>query len=178
MPILGIIASSFRSAAGPEGAYDALATVTVGATSVSSVAFAGIPTGYKHLQLRVFGFQSTSNDVFLKLNSNAGVRKHRLTGNGSAASAGADTGTASGLYLGNLGWDATYPTIDIIDILDASNTSKYKTVRNLGGTDKNGSGTIFLESYLFDDTAAVSSITITGASNFSQYTSFALYGVK
>jgi molecular chaperone HtpG len=46
-PILGIIASSFRSAAGPDGAYDALATVTVPSGGLASITFAAIPNTYK-----------------------------------------------------------------------------------------------------------------------------------
>ena len=69
MPILGIIASSFRSAAGPVGAYDALATVTVGSGGVSSITFAGIPTGYKHLQIRQIA-KSTNTGGYILLRPN------------------------------------------------------------------------------------------------------------
>ena len=157
--------------------FESIASAS-GSGSSGTITFNGISNTYQQLQVRVFGFQTSSNDIFLKLNSNAGLRKHRLTGNGSAASAGAETGTASGLYLGNLGWNATYPTVGIIDILDANNTNKYKTVRNLGGSDQNGSGNVFLESYLFDDLTAVSSITISSPSNFNTTTKIALYGIK
>ena len=36
----------------PQGAYDALSTVTVPAGGVATITFAGIPNTYKHRQLR------------------------------------------------------------------------------------------------------------------------------
>ena len=45
MPILGIMASQISGHLWqPEGAYDSLATVTVGATSVATIEIAGIPS--------------------------------------------------------------------------------------------------------------------------------------
>jgi hypothetical protein len=46
---------------GPFGAYDSLATVTLSADA-ASVTFAGIPSGYKHLQIRAIHKPSTSGD--------------------------------------------------------------------------------------------------------------------
>ena len=68
----------------------------------------------------------------------------------------------------------------VIDILDYANTNKYKTVRTLSGDDKNGSGYVVFGSGLWQNTNAVSTITLTnhGATNFQQYSSFALYGIK
>jgi hypothetical protein len=175
--IANLIASMTGAGGGVATDYESIASAS-GTGSSGTITFSSIPSTYQQLQVRVFGFQTSSNDIFLKLNSNAGVRKHRLTGNGAAASAAAETGTASGQYLGNLGWNASNPTVGIVDILDANNTNKYKTVRNLGGCDQNGSGTIYLESYLFDDLTAVSSITISSPSNFNTTTRLALYGIK
>ena len=63
-PILGIIASSFRSAAGPDGAYDALATVTVPSGGLSTITFAAIPQTYKHLQIRILARgTNASNEI-------------------------------------------------------------------------------------------------------------------
>jgi hypothetical protein len=54
-------------------------------------------------------------------------------------------------------------------------------VRSFYGDDKNGgTGYVFLASGLWMNTAAVTSIDLsyTGSSTFSQYSTFALYGVK
>jgi hypothetical protein len=68
----------------------------------------------------------------------------------------------------------------IVDILDYQNTNKNKTIRNLGGIDTNGAGTIILTSGLWINTAAINRIDITSvnSSTIQQHSSFALYGVK
>ena len=69
---------------------------------------------------------------------------------------------------------------NVVDILDAFNTSKYKTIRNLNGDDTNGSGIIALASGLWQNTNAITSISIStnGYGDFSQYSHVALYGIK
>ena len=188
MPILGIMASQISGHLwAPEGAYDSLATVTVGATSVASITFAGIPTGYKHLQIRGILRNTSANtgddSVLLTVNSDTGANyaTHRLTGNGSAAGAQSYTsGTAIVPYFnanGNSG--ASIFGAYIWDVLDYANTSKNKTIRLLGGVDFNGSGTVGLISGAWFNTAAINSLTFTsGSGNFVQYSSFALFGVK
>jgi len=175
MPILGIIASSFRSAAGPVGAYDALATVTVPSGGVASINFAGIPTGYKHLQLRYLVKTSGNVDLNMTFNgSSSSYYAHILRGNGSSAS-GEAYAISTITNVGSAGF-----TAGITDILDYTSTTKNKTSRTLVGADYNGSGTVGLWSQLwFATPAAVTSITLTPASGtLSEYSSFALYGVK
>ena len=93
-PILtGIIASGISGHLtppwSPEGAYDALATVTVGSTSLSSIVFSGIPTGYKHLQVRyIVKSARTGNpldELNLRFNGDTGTNyaQHALAGDGS-----------------------------------------------------------------------------------------------
>ena len=171
----------------PQGAYDSLSTVTVGATAVSSITFAGIPNTYKHLQIRGILRNTSSNtgddSVLLTVNSDTGANyaTHRLTGNGSAAGAQSYTsGTAIVPYFnanGNSG--ANIFGAYVWDFLDYANTSKNKTVRLLGGVDFNGSGTVGLISGAWFNTAAINSLTFTsGSANFAQYSQFTLYGVR
>lgn len=186
MPILGIIASSFRSAAGPEGAYDSLATVTVPSGGVASITFAGIPTGYKHLQLRCLGRTTAAvdNDVaYLRFNGDSGTNysAHDLRGNGGVIAAGGYP-SQNAMYLQRFaGGNQASGMFGVVvaDILDYANTSKYKTLRDLGGYDFNGSGNAYLASGLWLSTSAITSMTMTTSSgNWAQYTQFALYGVK
>jgi hypothetical protein len=186
MPILGIIASSFRSAAGPVGAYDALASVTVGATAVSSITFAGIPSGYKHLQIRVFGqtdYGSGSDYVAVNLNNDTTTSywTHQLFGNGSTVTANGFSTTGE-MYAQRIGGQSNnrFGSV-IIDLLDYTSTNKNKVMRSLGGTDWNGSseGQIYFNSgnYPVSNTA-ISTIKLTAAGNFLQYSQFALYGIR
>jgi len=186
MPILGILASSFRSAAGPQGAYDSLATVTLSA-SASSITFAGIPSGYKHLQIRFIGRvddANTADNIWIQFNGDTASNYswHYLEGDGSgvATSGAANFGK---LLAGRV--SAASATSGIfgagcIDILDYANTNKYKTVKNLTGVDRNGSGNVRMDSGNWRSTSAITSISITNgsATNFIANTQFALYGIK
>lgn len=169
----------------PNGAYDALSTVTVGATSVSSISFVGIPQGYKHLQIRLLARSDQFSEPGLRMrfNSDSGnnYASHRLAGNGSVAYA---QSYAPGNFIANYGpAGATSGTnvfgANIIDILDYSSTNKNKTVRILSGLDMNGTGTVALYSGLWmNSTNGVSSIYMETDSNWVQHSTFALYGVK
>lgn len=68
----------------------------------------------------------------------------------------------------------------VIDILDYTNTNKYKTVRYLGGYDANGSGRSVFGSGLWQNTSAVTTITLDSpySSSYNQYSRFTLYGVR
>jgi hypothetical protein len=186
MPILGIIASSFRSAAGPEGAYDSLATVTVSANT-TTITFAGIPADYKHLQLRLIARNSLSqtyNFLRLRLNGATGASysRHALLGNGSAASANASANDTL-IGMGEIPAASASANIfgtAVIDILDYKDTNKNRTVRGLIGEDKNGSGTIYLASGAYYSTTAVTSLSLFcgDGGDFVANSTFALYGIK
>jgi hypothetical protein len=191
MPILGIMASSFRSTAGPEGAYDSLATITVPSGGVTSVTFTGIPAGYKHLQIRVFAKwnYTTAADftnIIMRFNSDttASYSRHSVGGNGSTVAAGAGANESEAYVQtfipSNHSSETNVFGASIIDILDYSNVSKFKTLRALGGFDRNGSGLLRLASASWRNTNAISSISIYNDINLNwmQYSSFALYGVK
>ena len=186
MPILGIIASSFRSAAGPEGAYDALATVTLSA-SAASITFAGIPTGYKHLQIRGIGRAAnsvTDENLVIQLNNDTGTNYnlHNLYGTGAAtgANSGANASVSYFARVSGASSTANIFGVAVADILDYADTNKFKTIRSLSGHDQNGSGYITLMSGAWRSTSAVTTITIKNdaAANIAAGSSFALFGVK
>jgi hypothetical protein len=174
-PILGIMASQISGHLWePQGAYDALATVTLSA-STSSVTFAGIPSGYKHLQ---------HYDTQVRFNSDSGSSYpyHLLLGQGSAASAQGYSATTA-LWGGDApagGNLANTFGAGVIDVLDYASVNKNKTLRSLSGFDANGSGLVALASGVWlNSSTAINSITISGPSlNLVQYSQLALYGVK
>ena len=182
MPILGIMASQISGHLwAPEGAYDALATVTL-STSTASITFAGIPSGYKHLQIRAMHlYSSTGDNMVLSYNGGAftNTRSHFVYGNGSAAAAGTDT-SGGGIISFQSGSTSTAFCVAVYDFLDYSSVNKNKTMRGLIGQDLNGSGIVSLISALANTTTAINALTFTynGGQNFIQHSSFALYGVK
>ena len=172
--------------------YASIQTVTVGSGGASSVTFSSIPSTYTHLQVRFItrsSRASTFDSIDASFNSdssNANYTQHQITGNGSTAAAyGYPTGTS-----GILGVPAIYTSAasqssgifgaGVLDILDYANTNKYKTTRALSGIDANGSGNATLYSGLWLNTSTITSITLSSetSSSFSQYSSFALYGIR
>jgi hypothetical protein len=171
--ILGILDSG-GAAAGAPGSYESIATVTVGSGGAATVTFTSIPATYTHLQIRAFMVGGSYTTIrFNSDTTTSNYRNHWITGNGSSASAGTNANNA---YTPMSASANGY--VDIIDILDYANTNKYKTIRALEGYDNNGSGEVYLSSNLWMSTAAVTSIVFTPNSSMSQYSQFALYGIK
>jgi hypothetical protein len=182
MPILGIMASAMSANLfQPAGAYDALSTVTVPAGGVASITFAGIPTGYKHLQIRAFARSTVQARLLMQVNSaTSGYAVHYLLGDGASASAGAAANTTH-FAMAQSQADANIFSASIVDLLDYSNTAKNKTVRILAGNDKNGSGgEIALWSGVYMNTSEITSAKLyfDSSANIAQYSQFSLYGVR
>ena len=180
MPILGIMASQISGHLwAPAGAYDALATVTLSA-SASSIIFAGIPSGYKHIQLRTMCFGSNNQEnLYIRFNNDTGSNyaRHYLLGDGSSVSASNTVPDTGGVFSNTS--TASAPYISICDILDFASSNKNKTLRALSGRDTNGSGDIALRSSLWNNTSAITSLNIyAGVGTLSSGTTVALYGVK
>jgi hypothetical protein len=187
--IVGLLA-----AAPSLNSYESIQTVTVTGSSTASITFSSIPQTYKHLQIRGIlrgvgaGFGSGTFGVVGRLNNDSGSNysNHVLFGNGSSASAGAATSQTSEAIVNFPGTSETANSFGafVLDILDYSNTSKFKTSRTLGGYDGNNTnGIVTFRSDLWQNTAAVTQIDLTaGISGPNQFwaanSSFALYGIK
>lgn len=168
--------------------YDSISTATVTSGGTTSITFSSIPATYAHLQLRCFlRSDRTDSADGLVMNFNGDTASnysfHGLRGDGT--NDGAEAG-ATQTFI-NIGPDfpAASATsgifgIAIIDILDYANTNKYKTSRHLEGHDRSGAGAVGIYSGNWRSTVAINSITLDQryGSNFAQYSSFALYGIK
>ena len=168
------------------GAMIPIATTVVGAGGSSSVTFSDIPGNYEHLQIRCI-FQrttaatfSSASIIFNSDTTNTNYARHDLYGTGAATgSSGIATGSNTSKIIAYMGSGTAFGP-GIVDILDYTNTNKYKVVRALGGVDNNGSGLAALSSGMWLSTAAITSINMTfdSGATASQYSSFALYGIK
>jgi hypothetical protein len=175
--------------------YESIATTTVGAGGSATVSFTSIPSSYSHLQLRYIAQTDRAtfsvDAVKFQLNSDTGNNYvwHFLTtagaSPGTTAVSGATTGTSS--WANSAAGTTTGGQFGtaILDVLDYTNTNKYKTGRYLSGLDTNGftsgfAGTVGINSGLWMNTAAITRIDITPVTGtlFTQYSSFALYGIK
>lgn len=162
--------------------YESIQSYTL-TGSQSTVTFSSIPSTYKHLQLRAFIKGSAPAYLKGNFNSDTGANYswHELGGIGSGSGLAGAGASASIALLGDQVsvTNTSVFGVTIIDILDYADTNKYKTTRALSGHDANGSGGIFLCSSSWRNTAAISTIALNlDSGTFSQYSSFALYGIK
>lgn len=171
------------------GNYFLIQRTTVGAGGVASITFSSIPQTYKHLQVRGLARStatgSGTESFLFQFNSDTSTNysTHILYGNGTSASA---SGSANTSYFSC--WDMpragelanAFGTI-VMDVLDYTNTSKYKTSRALTGMDTNGSTYSYIDisSGNWRNTAAITTVYVyPSGGSFAQYSTFALYGVS
>jgi hypothetical protein len=186
MNILGIIASSKLGV--DAGDFESIATVSVGSGGAANVEFTSIPATFTHLQVRQIGRVNNStvsigNNCWLNSDtSTSNYTFHELVGDGASATAYGAASPENPDMGHNAGANATASVfgVGIIDILDYTNTNKYKTMRSLSGNDNNGSGQIKLKSTVWKNTNAITSIKfeVRLSGNYQQYTQFALYGIR
>lgn len=183
--------SSFGFAFAPGGDFEPIATVTVPSAGSANIEFTSIPGTYQHLQLRMIAPFNAQDAVFrLDFNgSSTGYAYHWLNGQGVNAAAYAQSSVAfiDFAYDHNITRSTTFLKASVLDILDYASTSKNKTTRALSGIDRNGSGAVQVESGLWSNTAAITSMRIRhygndgvsyGYKNFVQHSTAALYGVR
>ena len=157
-----------------------IATTLVGSGGANQVTFLDIPQNYKHLQIRGIarGVSNTFGDLTFNGNTGNNYAFHDIYGDG--ASAGAEQSTSRA----NIPVTALPNVADIfngfvMDILDYANTNKNKTTRTLSGRDTNGGGVIYFLSGLWQNTNAITSLSIIPRiGNIAQHSRFSLYGIK
>ena len=172
------------------GDFESIATVTVGSGGAANIEFTNIPGTYQHLQLRMIArFTGNFNAgaggfTGVQFNADTGSNYvyHHLLGDGSSASTTALT-SQSQSYLQRFttsGETASIFGASVVDLLDYCVTTKNKTIRSVGGFDRNGGGRIYLASGLWMSTNAVTSIKLLPeqSTNFAEHTTAALYGVR
>jgi hypothetical protein len=160
-----------------------IATASGGA---STITFNDIPQGYKHLQLRGILSNDAANYAMWTINGDKAGNyiQHVLYGDGASAGS-TTTGVPSSMiamgrpnYLGRS--SGILLSAFVMDILDYTNTNKYKTTRTLTGWDSNGGGSINFESGLWLSTNPVTSISVTptGTNAWVANSRISLYGIK
>lgn len=191
-PVLGIIASGISGHLTPPfdpGSFYSLGTVTTSST-VSSLTLAGIPAGYRSLQLRGIARTSAAgNNYSMVVTCNgdttvANYYSHIMFGIGSGSGSAATYQTEAGMYVTNAvagaGAGTNVYASFVIDLMDYDSVTKNKTLRSIQGQDRNGSGIIQVggAAWYNNTTTPISSLTFTVAGgDFVANSSIALYGV-
>jgi hypothetical protein len=198
MPILGIIASQNYSRV--TNSYESISTVTVGSGGTAQIDFTSIPATYTHLQLRFTA--ATDRSAFVvdlpvmqvgngSIDTGNNYSCHNVAFRADSVMASDNYPNAPYMYFMYAASSAlvsnTYG-VGVIDLLDYANTNKYKTFRALSGCDLNGTpggggsigGALSFVSGNWRSTSAITNIRLTPVigPNFTQYSSFALYGIK
>jgi hypothetical protein len=163
-----------------------LATTTVGSGGVASVTFSNIPQVYTDLLIKISGRSTRAaqivDNLLIQVNGSAsGFTYKNLSGTGS----GIGTASYSSGYLSLAvpASGATANTFSNIETYIPNYTSASYKVFSTDGTGENNASNsqMDLNALLWSNTAAITSITAilsdTG-SNFVQYSTFTLYGVR
>lgn len=187
MPILGTIASSFRSA--PPTSYESIATVTLG-TSASSINFTGIPNTYQHLQVRYIARMGGGNDLDIRVQYNddtsASYQSTRFYGEGGGGVDldGQTSNQNNAMLFGRTASSAANDFApNVATILDYARTDKLKTSINYFGRTNSttaNDGFWMMTNAVWYKTDAITKITLTlhTGQPFAANTSVALYGMK
>lgn len=165
-----------------------ISTIRVGSAGAASVTFSAIPQEFKHLQIRCVALSnraSTGDNLIFRFNGDTATNyaDHLLYGTGASALSGNDINQAFAniVRLPAASIAANVFGAGVIDILDYSNSSKFKTARSIGGWDSNGNGEIWgAASGLWRSTAAVTSLylSVNAGTLLQPNSKFSLYGIR
>jgi hypothetical protein len=181
---LGFFATAGAGGAG--GTYELIETqiLTSSAASITFSSLSSFANTYQHLQIRAVarGLGSGVSDyIGIRFNDDTGANYswHQIFGSGTVGS-GAATSTTAGIVteIAGSGQTANVFGAGVVDILDAFETTKYKTTRGLSG---NPATAVNLWSSSWRNTNAISSITLfeyDGQGNFAIGSRFSLYGLR
>lgn len=183
--LLGILNSQAAGGAGGP-AYDLIETVE--ATSpVSSISFSGIPSDYKHLEIRYLAVGSSDGGIpnmYFNGDTASNYSSHVMTTIGTTRTAGSNTNdnkiNIGGYNVGNEN-SLTLPFLGVVSITDANSTTKYKTSRAFYGiTESTASNSeVGFWSGNWRSTSAITSINFgLGGINWAVGARISLYGVK
>jgi hypothetical protein len=120
--------------------------------------------------------------MYFRFNGDTGsnYNVHTFSANGSSVSSSSYPGTTIWGTWALTSAQSQSNTFGVVvfDIIDYADTTKYKTTRSLGGSDRNGVGDAGIFTGLWRNTAAINSIRIFAEGNYVQNSHFALYGIK
>jgi hypothetical protein len=166
-----------------QGDYESIASYSITGTT-SNVTFSSIPSTYKHLQIRytVIANANLFSDLVMRFNgdSNTNYSQHGYYTPGTSANLTSYGTDYINYAIAGIQGNNGVPTNSVCDILDYSNTNKYKTVRALsGGCYDTNNVNIYYQSSLWHNNNAISSIYLQPYNtSFASGTLISLYGIK
>ena len=165
--------------------FELIASSTVGAGGASSISFSSIASTYGDLCLKVSSRgASTGTLVLVTFNSSgSGYQARWVDGDGSATSSGTNNTTLQNLMAWTESSSTTSNTFGNFELyIPNYASSNYKTVVSDYVNENNATSGISygILANTWSNTAAINSISLSiyGGTNFAQYSTAYLYGVK
>ena len=158
--------------------YEPIATQTL-SSAAASVTFSSISGAYTDLVIIATITNSTNDDrdLYVQVNGDTGSNYSRtlVYGAGTTAQTGSSSNNSQ-FRIGNAVLSSTTQTPNILNFMNYSNTSTYKTVIHRGGHNSSVGTTVGL----WRNTAAITSIVLymQPTSNLNTGSTFTLYGIK
>ena len=163
-------------------AYTLISSITVGGGGAASMEFTSIPSTYTHLAILTSQRTVSASpwgDVSVSFNSTTANLSSKWINAEGGTSVGWG-GSGSAIYYWTAANSATSNTFGngLIYIPNyAGNNVKSVSIDNVG--ENNAANTILVfTTGLWSDTSAITSVKLTGGSNFMQYSTAYLYGIS
>ena len=156
--------------------YDKIATNTLG-SSTQTVTFSSIAATYTDLIFIVSGVPTTSGSGYLRVNGDTGTNYSSTGIRGDGTSAASYRRTSESAMLLTFAGVNNSAASWVIQLMNYSNTSTYKSIINRFNT---ASSEVLTNVGLWRSTSAINSVTIylDGSANFPSGTVLTLYGIK
>jgi hypothetical protein len=166
--------------------FELIASSTVGSGGAAYFDFTSIPSTYTDLLIKVSGranVSSVDSHIYLTFNNNSSnaYSFKFMRGTGSAASSYSETNeTSLNLYTtvnGNTSTSNTFSNVEIYITNYAGSTNKSLSVDSVF---ENNATTAYQQFYsgIWSNSAAITSVKLSGPANFMQYSTAYLYGIK
>jgi hypothetical protein len=157
--------------------YEKIATTTLGSNS-ATIEFTSISGTYTDIVLILSAKASGGNmDAWIQFNGDTGTNYSMTTLRANGSTVTSDRYTNLNYGYGDLsGYINTSDfNVEIIQFMNYSNTTTFKTFLSRASTAGNGLDAIV---NLWRNTAAITSIKLSGSQNYATGTTATLYGIK
>lgn len=161
--------------------YEPIATTTT-STNQTSVTLSSIPSTYTDLVLIVSNIRPTGSGMNFRLwvngDTNFNFAYANMWGNGASVGSQFFTNQTLNLNYGNQTLSTSVPTIAIVNFFSYASTSMNKTFLSTFANDQNGAGTHTTQVNMWNNTAAINSITAYGnGADLAAGLVLSLYGI-
>ena len=157
--------------------YEKIATTTLGSTT-ATIEFTSISGTYTDIVLILSAKASGGNmDAWIQFNGDTGTNYSMTTLRGNGSTVTSDRYTNLNYGYGDLSGyiNTSNFNVEIIQFMNYSNTTTYKTFLSRASTVGNGLDAIV---NLWRSTSAITSIKLSGSQNYATGTTATLYGIK